>query len=170
MAFRRGVFGGAFMAMLLAAARLWGGIADFTTWSLVQDPADPHFTSLVNSSSSITLGASGGPVSAATDIGYQSVSGNSFTSSTAGYAFSPSSNFSVAVDFSLAVSGSGGLGVGFGLGEDRGGMNSAGVAMLTVNGAPSLYFGGAAHRQRQPESPADTIRAGAKQRTLDLVL
>ena len=162
MAFRRGVFGGVFMATLLSAARLWAGITDFTTWSQVQDPADLHFTGLVNSSSSITLSASGGPVSAATDIGYQSVNGNSFTSSTAGYAFSPSSNFSVAVDFALTVSGSGGLGIGFGLGEDRGGMNSAGVAMLTVNGAPSLVFAGAARINDVNQSPQPILSVPAQ--------
>jgi hypothetical protein len=146
---------------LLATANAWAGITDFTAWSQVQDPADPHFTSLVNSASSITLSASGGPVSAATDIGYQSVNGNSFTSSTAGYAFSPSSDFSVAVDFNLAVSGSGGLGVGFGLGEDRNGMNSAGVAMLTVNGSPSLVFAGAARINdvNQSAQPIVTVPA-----------
>ena len=129
---------------ILAAVPAYGGIADFSEWSPFQDPFDADFAGSVDSASQITLSATGGPVPHAADIGYKSVNGTNFADSTSGYAFDPSADFSIAVDFSLSVSGVGGLGVGFGIGEDQDGANSAGVAMLTANGTPLASFVGAA--------------------------
>lgn len=137
----------------LTTTPLFGGIIDFTTWTQVQDPPNAHFVGTVNTSSQITLSAVGGPVASATDIGYQSVNGNTFESSTSGSAFDPSFDFAVAVDFALSVSGSGGLGVGFGIGEDQNGANSAGVAMLSVNGVPQFFFGGNARINDVTQTP-----------------
>ena len=128
----------------LVTPPVFAGIVDFTEWTRVQDPPDGNFVGSVDSASQVTLSATGGPVPSATDIGYQSVNGQTAASSTAGYAFDPAADFSVAVDFSLDVSGTGGLGIGFGIGEDRDGANSAGVAMLTMDGEPQLFFGGVA--------------------------
>jgi hypothetical protein len=161
MAIRRWVLSWSFAGLFLATAPLFGGMIDFTTWSEVQDPPSAYFVGSVDSPSRATLSVTGGPVSAATDIGYQSINGNSFASSTSGYAFDPSSDFSVAVDFSLAASGSGGLGIGFGIGEDRNGANSAGVAMMTVNGVPAFFFGGAA-RINDVNQPAQLIPVAAQ--------
>ncbi len=141
------------VGVILVTTSVYGDIIDFAEWTQIQDPADANFVGSVDSASQITLSAIGGPVPAATDIGYQSVNGNTAADSTSGYAFDPSADFSVAVDFSLSVSGIGGLGVGFGIGEDQNGSNSAGVAMLTANGMPLLSFVGAARIDDVNETP-----------------
>ena len=130
-------------SLLVPAAR--ADIIDFNHWTLVEDPPHANFTSSVDSPSQITLSATGGPIPHATDIGYQSVNGNTPATSTSGHAFDPSTDFSVAVDFSLGFSSPvGGLGIGFGIGEDTSGENAAGVALLTVDGSPFGFFGAAA--------------------------
>jgi len=137
----------------LCAAVCQAGIVDFNSWTLVQDPPHANFTSTVDSASQITLRATGGPIPAATDIGYQSVNGSTPAASTAGNAFDPAADFAVAVDYSLSfASPVGGLGIGFGIGEDIDGANSAGVALLTSSGSP-IAFGGAARVNDVNQSP-----------------
>jgi hypothetical protein len=129
------------MAMtLLFCATSVADLTDFNTWTLVEDPADPSFSGSIVSSSQIVLSANGGPIPAGTDIGYQSVNGLTALSSTQGYYFDPSSDFSVAVDFSMNFTNAAGLlAFGIGIGEDQNGMNSAGVTLVTNGGAPLSY-------------------------------
>jgi hypothetical protein len=149
------------LAAALTVTACQADILDFNSWTLVQDPPHANFTSTVDSSSQITLRATGGPIPPATDIGYQSVNGNTPAASTAGHAFDPSADFSVAVDFSLSfASAVGGLGIGFGIGEDKNGENSAGVALLTVNGSPSLFFGAVARVNDVNQSPQAILVGG----------
>ena len=78
-----------------------------------------------------------GPIASTTDIGYQSVNAADVASSTCGWAFDPGSDFSVAVDFDLTFGDpDGGFSIGFGIGEDSAGTDSAGVALLTNDGSP----------------------------------
>jgi hypothetical protein len=85
--------------------------------------------------------ASGGPVSPATDIGYQSVNGNTAGSSSLGYAFDAGSDFALAIDFAVSFGSnpSGTLGIGFGIGEGINGADSAGMALLLNNANPLAW-------------------------------
>lgn len=140
--------------LAVLASTTLGAINDFNNWTLVEDPPSPNFSSQVVNSSQIELSASGGAIPAGTDIGYQSVDGVTPATSTQGYAFDPAQSFSIAVDFSISFPGSasGDLGIGFGIGEDSDGMNSAGVALLTRNGTATA-FGGAARINDVTQAP-----------------
>ena len=134
-------------------------ITDFNSWTQVTDPADPNFTSSVDTATQISLLAAGGPISTGTDIGYQSINGLTPAPSTAGHAFDPAASFQVAIDFAMSfTSPVGGLAIGFGIGEDQGGMNSAGAGLFTQNGIPSVLFGGAA-RVNDVDQPPQLILA-----------
>jgi len=128
---------------LVAAAR--ADISDFTNWTLVEDPPATHLNASLTASQAF-LFAGPGAVSAGADIGYQSVNGLTPAASTLGYKFSPAADFTIAVNFDLSFtnSPSGVLGLGFGIGEDGDGANSAGVVMATLHGAPLVNFSGAA--------------------------
>jgi hypothetical protein len=116
-------------------------ITDFNTWTLVEDPAHPNFGSSVDSASQITLTANGGPIPAGTDIGYQSINGLTPATSTQGYYFDHTSDFSVAVDFNMNFSNANGvLAFGFGIGEDQNGENGAGATLVTNNGSPLAFL------------------------------
>jgi hypothetical protein len=133
----------ALTALALAAAPLGvgpadaAGLADFNAWTLVQDPADPDLTLAVapdGTAATITLA---GPVAASTDIGLASVDGVDVAASTHGFAFDPTTDFTLAIDYAVTfgLNASGTLGLGFGVGEDIDGTDSAGVA---VAGLPGL--------------------------------
>lgn len=126
------------MAASLASAAT---IEDFTQWTLIEDPAHPNFSASVDSPTQVTL-SSVDDVPNATDIGFASVNGQDVATSSAGFAFDPSAPFSVAVDFDFsAVSSVGGSGIGFGIGEDIDGTDSAGIALAAVNGQPLAFSG-----------------------------
>lgn len=132
-----------FAGLVLAAALAGPAAAqfdDFTAWSLIEDPAHPQFNASATTAAA-TLTAGNGPIPAGTDIGYASVDGQAAATSTSGFVFSPDSDFLIGIDFDLsfanAPAASGSLGVGFGIGEDIDGTNSAGVAVLSSNGASS---------------------------------
>lgn len=134
---------------LLAAAvacgpAVAGSITDLGQWRLVEDPPDARFSGSA-AGSTIELSARGGPIASGTDIGFQSVGGDTVLSSKAGFYFSPTESFSLAIDFSLrfANAPSGVLAIGFGIGEDIHGTDSVGVAMLTNDGAPYGTFSAA---------------------------
>jgi len=129
---------------LLLTAGAHAAITDFTNWTLVQDPPNANFSAAATMSDAMLF--ADGPVPLATDIGFQSVNGPTAATSTAGYAFDPASSFSIAVDYDLSFNGpaAGFLSLGFGVGVDGAGMNSAGAGMTTSNGAPLLTFGAAA--------------------------
>ena len=120
------------------------GLTDLQTWTQVQDPPHASFTGLATATR-VTLSADGGPVPGGTDIGYQSVNGKTPGASSLGYAFSPGADFDLAIDFAVTFGSSpvGSLGIGFGIGEDINGVNSAGAALL-FNNDIALAFGAAA--------------------------
>jgi len=126
------------MASLCAVASA-SSITDLTTWTLVQDPAHERMTAFVNPLGDASLNANG-PVPSGTDIGYASIDGPDVASSSAGYYFDPSSSFSVAIDFVLLTrSTTGAAGIGFGIGEDAGGADSAGIGLGAINGQPVAF-------------------------------
>ncbi|MEL6108080.1 MAG: PEP-CTERM sorting domain-containing protein [Planctomycetota bacterium] len=140
------------LALTLICSIANAAITDFSTWTLVEDPPNANF-SATQTAASATLSA-GGPIPAGVDIGFQSVNGTTVASSTGGYFFDPSTDFSIAIDYDWTFnSGAGVLGLGFGIGEDSDGMNSAGVAMATSNGSPFLTFGGAARVNDNDQAP-----------------
>ena len=134
---------------LTAAAHAGPSITDPPPWTEVEAPASPFFTSTVNGPASIALtalDASPGSIPAGTDIGYQSVDGETVATSTAGFALSRDVSFQVAIDYAATfANASDGLSFGFGVGEDRSGLNSAGVGFATQQGAPAaIPFAGPA--------------------------
>ena len=129
-----------FFGMLACCGTCHADIANFNSWSLVEDPAHPNFQSSVDSATQITLTASGGSIPGGTDIGFQSVNGTTPANSTQGYYFDPNADFSIAMDYSIGfTSPVGTLAFGMGVGEDQDGMNSAGVVLLTDDGAPQGF-------------------------------
>ena len=132
----------------------WGAtISDFSTWTLLEDPPDPNFSG-TSTSANASLSASGGPIARGTDIGFGSTNGNTVAGSTSGHFFDPGSDFQIAIDYSLTfITPNGFLGLGFGIGEEASGENSAGVAFLTQNGLPVLTFGGAARVNDVDQTP-----------------
>jgi hypothetical protein len=129
---------------LLFCTRATADITDFNNWTLVEDPADPSFGFSIDSASQLTLTANGGPIPSGFDIGFSSVNGLTPLSSTQGYYFDPSNDFSVAIDFAMSFDNPvGTMAFGFGIGEDAAGDNSAGVTLVTNNGIAAA-FGAAA--------------------------
>lgn len=129
-------------------------ISDLNRWTLVQDPPSPGFSGSATSTlATLTAGATAVPL--ATDIGYQSVDADTVALSTTGYAFDQSTPFSVAVDYSIAFSGTptGALTIGFGIGKDADGTDSAGAVVGTLNGAPFGTFGAAARIDDTDQTP-----------------
>jgi hypothetical protein len=147
-----GLAGSAVVA--LAATGAQAGMDDLSQWTLVQDPEHELFTTEDPTAAQAKLFAGNGSIPSGTDIGYQSIEGQTAATSTSGFAFDPAFSFSVAIDFSVTfTSPSGQLGIGFGIGEDRDGQDSAGAALLLNNGTPSLSFGAAARINDVSQSP-----------------
>ena len=130
-------------------------ITDLAGWTLLQDPPHPGMTGSVGVSGEASLLASGA-VPSGTDIGYASVNGPDVAASTAGRYFDPAAAFSVAIDFDVSATGSVGAGaIGFGIGEDAAGADSAGVGLVIVNGAPTAF--GTAARVADVDQPIEAF-------------
>lgn len=155
---------------LIAAGMLWSAIiapaagasiGNLNGWTQVQDPADPGMTGSVNGAGDVATLTATGTVPGGTDIGYQSVNGNAVAGSSSGYYFSSSEDFYIAVDFSVVATGSIGFGaIGFGIGEDGDGMNSAGPALAIFSGIP-IGFAAAARIADVDQPPLLFSLAGA---------
>jgi hypothetical protein len=145
-------------------------VTDFNSWTLLQDPPHPNFTAQVNSGSTVTLNATAGPIPNATDIGYASVNGPTVASSTAGHAFDPAQSFSLSVDYNLTFGpgATGGLAIGFGVGEDTDGANSAGAVLLTNNGSAFATSGAARINNVNFETPKGLALGGPLAGTMTL--
>ncbi|QDU53849.1 PEP-CTERM sorting domain-containing protein [Aeoliella mucimassa] len=133
-------------------------IDDFATWTLVQDPPHAGMAASLDSGSQLTLTAIDA-VPDAVDIGYQSINGANVASSTSGFYFSPAADFTIAVDYAISSQSSQGLGgIGFGIGEDQSGANSAGVAVGVLDGI-GLGVGGAARTNDVSDTTLDVLGA-----------
>lgn len=133
-------------------------ITDLTTWTLLEDPPHPRMSGFVSGPNSALLDATG-PVPSGTDIGYASVNGADVASSTAGHYFDPASDFAVAIDFDILTrSTTGAGGIGFGIGEDAGGTDSAGVGLGFINAA--LVSFATAGRVNDADEPLQLFATG----------
>lgn len=109
-------------------------INDLTQWTLVEDPPHPSVFTVSNTPSSTRLRAAGA-VPSGVDIGFASVNGSTVAGSTDGYYFDPTKDFSIRLSTDLLLTNSvGGGAIGFGIGEDIQGRNSAGVIVTFLNG------------------------------------
>ncbi|MEM6366357.1 MAG: hypothetical protein AAF745_18155 [Planctomycetota bacterium] len=134
-------------------------ITDFNTWSLVEDPPNANLSASIDSSNQVTLNANGSVPNAA-DIGFQSVDGNTPASSSSGFAFDPSNSFSLAIDYDWTFQNAvGGSAIGFGIGEDGAGAQSAGVSL--VASGPTILVAGVAARTSQSETNIPLISPGS---------
>ena len=154
------------LVAVLGTQTLAASITDLTMWTLLEDPPHPGMTALVSSPTSARLNTDG-PVPSGTDIGYASVNGADVASSTSGYYFDPASDFAVAIDFDLLTrSTTGAGGIGFGIGEDTNGTDSAGVGLGFIDGVPiSFSTAGRVGNANQPlqlfsTAPDASVSAG----------
>ncbi len=118
-------------------------ITDLSQWTLLEDPPDALLNAAATPTQA-TLTAGNGAISTGTDIGFASVNGPDVANSTAGYYFDPGSDFRVAIDYDLsfasAPAAAGTLAVGFGVGEDVAGNDSAGP--VSVRSFGGTFAGG----------------------------
>lgn len=126
-----------FRAMVWLALTSTPGFAasftNFTDWTSFDDPPNANFSSS-STSTSATFNAANGPIPTGTDIGFASIDENTAATSTQGFVFSTTSSFTLAVSYNLILNAAvGNIGLGFGIGEDVTGMNSAGVAFQSAD-------------------------------------
>jgi hypothetical protein len=154
---------------ILSSAAVAAPITNFTSWTLTQDPPNLLFTGS-STGTSASLSAGSGSIPAGTDIGFASVDGTTVVGSTGGNYFSPASSFSLAIDYDLtaalpAGTSTSGIFIGFGIGEDATGIDSAGVTLGAVNfsGAPLLGLAAAARVNdvTQPSGPVSGVAGAA---------
>lgn len=140
--------------------------SDLTQWTLIEDPPNDNLVAFVGGPDLVSLD-SNGAVPSGTDIGFASIDGADVASSTSGFFFDPASDFAVAIDFAaLTRSTTGGGVIGFGIGEDADGTNSAGVGLAFLNGVPTAYStAGRTDNLDEPiqlfASPPDTVDLSA---------
>jgi hypothetical protein len=129
------------VACLFFAPHGAGAITDLSGWTLLQDPPNALMTG-TSTSGSATLVAGSGSIPAGTDIGFASVDANTPAVSGAGHYFSAGTSFSLSINYDLSfVAGSGLVAIGFGIGEDAAGVDSAGATLFANNGAASFVAG-----------------------------
>ncbi len=135
---RSGLF--ALAMALLSGVSSASSITNLTSWTLIQDPPHPRMSVQGLTATEARLLAVG-EVPSGTDIGFVSVNGDTVATSTAGNFFDPATDFSLAIDFELRLSlnVSGVSAIGFGIGIDASGANSAGVALASLGEGP-LFF------------------------------
>lgn len=135
-------------------------ISDLTNWTLLEDPPNALMNASVTPGAA-TLTAGNGVIASGTDIGYASVDGPDVANSTAGFYFDPDSDFRVAIDFDLSFASNtppiGGLAVGFGIGEDVAGADSAGITALTQSGPLPIGALGVASRDGDALADASVL-------------
>lgn len=128
-------------------------ITDLTSWDFYRDP-DPGPGALqaaMTGSAAVNLAQlnflSDVDIPAAYDIGYSSVNANTVDSAVAGYYFDASQDFSVSLEFAITLTNPDGvIGLGLGVGEDRAGVNSAGIGfgLVSAFNSTAAAFQGAA--------------------------
>lgn len=151
-----------FLATFLACAltaSAQASLSDLATWDFYRDAASatPVQTAAMTSSAAPNLAQlnfiDDVDIPTAYDIGYSSIDTNTVSNATAGYAFSASQDFTIAMHFSLTLNNPGGfVGLGLGIGEDREGVNSAGIGFGagTFTGITTTSFAGAATNNDSP--------------------
>lgn len=122
------------LPLLILPSTAISQVSRLDRWFFVQDPPSAELTASRTGSGSATqavLTASNTAIPSGTDIGYKSFNQNTASESSAGYTFSPASDFNIAVDYQITFTGANALnlGIGFGVGEDANGVDSVGVAL-----------------------------------------
>ncbi len=146
------------VVLLIGAAAQAASITDFRTWTPIADPVHPGMSASIDGMGVAGLAATGA-IPSGTDIGYASVNGADVATSTGGYYFDPALDFSVAVDFNLTAAASNGAGgLGFGIGEDVDGADSAGIGLGFLNGAAVLFA--TAGRVNDVDQPFESVVSG----------
>lgn len=111
-------------------------ITDFTTWDFHADPPSTPTVDQINNATG-TKSVDKAELNflddvdypAAYDISYNSINANTVGEATSGYYFDASQSFTIRMHFSLALTDPNGfVGIGMGIGEDRQGVNAAGIA------------------------------------------
>ena len=133
----------------LVAPAAMGQIEDLTGWDFYRDPSDPGVNAAMTSSVAPNLAElnfiNDVDIPAAYDIGFSSVNANTAAAATSGYYFDASSDFTIAIEFELTLTNPNGfVGLGLGIGEDRAGDNSAGIAFGVGTAGISIGSFGAA--------------------------
>ncbi|MEO0474643.1 MAG: PEP-CTERM sorting domain-containing protein [Planctomycetota bacterium] len=136
-------------------ASVHAAIDDLTAWDLYTDSsgATPTQLDAMTGSSAANLAQlnfiDDVDQNAGFDVGFSSVNANTVAGSTSGYYFDASADFTIAIEFELTLTSPDGfVGIGFGIGEDRAGVNSAGVAFGVGTAGISIgSFGAAATNQ-----------------------
>lgn len=140
------------VAACAITASATAAIDDFTTWDLYEDVSSP------TAAQAAAMTGSAAPnlaqlnftddvdQDAGFDIGYSSVNANTVGGATSGYYFSAANDFSVSVDFAVTLTNPNGVvAIGLGVGEDRTGVNSAGIGFgMATFGLTGSAFRGAA--------------------------
>ena len=145
-----------------------GTITNFTSWTLTQDPAHALLGGL-STSDSATLTAGNGVIAAGPDVGFASVNGTTVSNSTSGSFFSSASDFSLAINYNLAAAfpfgfGTSAIFIGFGIGEDIAGVDSAGITLGAVNlGSSTALSLAATARVNDLTQPVGSVAGTASQ-------
>lgn len=134
------------------AASASATITDLTTWQFYydNDPGPGPLQDATTGSAAPNLAQlsflNDVDVPAGYDIGFSSINANTVAQATAGHYFSAAEDFSVSLDFSITLNNPNGLvALGFGIGEDRKGVNAAGIGLgLPTFGDTLPAFQGAA--------------------------
>jgi hypothetical protein len=127
----------------IAAPAAIGQIDDLNNWEFYRDPPSPPTVSQINNSTGTNatnlaelnfLNDEDFPDGY--DIGYSSINANTVGEATSGYYFDPTQNFTIRMHFTLNVTDPAGfVGIGLGIGEDRKGVNSAGIGFGVGEGS-----------------------------------
>jgi hypothetical protein len=133
-------------------------ITDLTTWDLYQDAASatPAQSAAMTGSATPNLAelnfVNDVDQNAGFDIGFSSIDGNTVADATSGFYFDASQDFTIAMHFSLQLTNPNGLvAIGLGIGEDRAGVNSAGIGFGVGSGLlNSALYGAAATNNDAP--------------------
>ncbi len=141
-------------------------INNFNSWTLTQDPVNALFGgSRTEFTANLTAG--NGTIPAGTDIGFASVNNTTVLNSTSGNYFSAASSVSLAIDYNLNVTLpvgvlTSGIFIGFGIGEDTTGIDSAGITLGAVNfGVSPLLALAATARVNDVTQPVGSVSGTA---------
>jgi hypothetical protein len=151
---------------IFSSAAMAQPISNFTSWTLTQDPLNALFGG-ASTEFTATLTGGNGTIPAGTDVGFASVNNTTVLNSTSGNYFSAASSISLAIDYNLNVTLpagvlTSGIFIGFGIGEDTTGIDSAGVTLGVANFVPSpLLLLGATARVNDVTQPVGSIAGTA---------
>lgn len=146
------------VAACAIAASASAQITDLTTWQFYydNDPGPGPLQDATTGSAAPNLAQlnflNDVDVPAGYDIGFSSINANTVADATSGYYFSAAQNFTIRMHFTLALTDPNGfVAIGMGIGEDRKGVNSAGIGFGVGTGLfNAASYGAAATNNDSP--------------------